>query len=410
MPGIRYWLWLAAKSEVRPKTKTVLLKHYGDPRAIFLAPRGEFEKLGLASGRDCALLEDRSLEDADRIGEKCAADGITVLTMQDAAYPRRLASIFDPPAVIFVRGCLPDMDSEAAVAIVGTRRATPYGLRTAKRLGREIVRCGGLVVSGLTKGVDAAAAEGALLAGGTCVGVFGGAIDSAWGGELALDVCRRGALVGEYPPGAAGHASYFRARNRITAGLSVAAVVVEAPEKSGALLFADEALSQGREVFAVPANVDSPASRGSNALLKDGAPPAEWGWDILEGYAERFPDRLRDMWGRDEAMRVAEDETPYKTAAEGGKNTSHGETREKKVVDKAVDVAYIDLQGQLEGLSERQLGIIAAIKTPGMHVDDIIEATGFAPAAVTAELTMLQIQGFVIQEPGKRFTLNIRQK
>ena len=130
--------------------------------------------------------------------------------------------------------------------MVGTRRATPYGLKMATRIGYELTRCGALVVSGLTSGVDAAAAEGALMAGGSCVGVLGSAIDDRrWGGSLARDVETVGAIVSEYPPGTPGNAAFFRARNRVTSGLTVACVVAEAPAKSGALLFADEALSQG---------------------------------------------------------------------------------------------------------------------------------------------------------------------
>lgn len=166
------------------------------------------------------------------------------------------------------------MDEKAAIAVVGTRRASPYGLKMAARMGYEITRCGGLVISGLTAGVDVTAAQGALMAGGSCIGVLGSPIDdTGWGGAVARDVAEVGAVISEYPPGAGRHPAGFRARNRITAGLSVAAVVVEAPRRSGALLFADEAASQGKEVFAVPANADCENAAGGLALIMDGAVP-----------------------------------------------------------------------------------------------------------------------------------------
>ena len=420
MSELRYWLWLSALTGVRPRVKQELIARFGGVRELFFSPVEELAGLDMLTGEEREALKSRRLDAALDILERCEREEIGILTIQDAAYPRRLAQIYDPPLVLYVRGRLPSVDDLAAVAIVGTRRATPYGLKMATRLGYELTRCGALVVSGLTSGVDAAAAKGALLAGGSCIGVLGSAIDDRrWGGALARDVETVGAIVSEYPPGAQGHAAFFRARNRITSGLTVACVVAEAPAKSGALLFADEALSQGREVFAVPANADAPAAAGSNALLKEGASPATDAGDVLADFYARFPS-LKDP-GREARTLPPERVIPEQEGAKQPESGADGpedgagfvklrEPRRKKGIDKPPEPEYIDLKKQLEGLSEKQLGIVNCLSAGPVHIDDIIEKTGLPAAEALSELTLLQIGGYVRQEPGKRFSLNIIQK
>lgn len=193
----------------------------------------------------------------------------------------------------------------------------------------------------------------------------------------------------------------------------MAAVVVEAPKRSGALLFADEALSQGKEVFAVPANADAENAAGGLALIKEGAQPVTGGWDVLSGFAGRFKD-LRDPGAGPKTARGLRAGPSSAYAAE---NAPEPEEREdatpplvQKDVDKPQGVEYIDLRKQLEGLTEAQLAIVTALERPSTHIDDVIDKTGLPAQEVLSELTMLQIAGLVSQEPGKRFTLNISQK
>lgn len=413
MSELKYWLWLSSLTGVRPRVKRLLIERYGGVREVYFAPRGDYAALGGLTEQECAALENKSFDTAYRIIEDCENLGVDIRTIQDADYPRRLAAIYDPPVVLYVRGRLPVVDEKAAVAVVGTRRASPYGIKMAARLGYELTRCGGLVVSGLTVGVDVTAAQGALMAGGSCIGVLGSPIDDeSWGGETARDVAAAGAVISEYPPGAKRHPAFFRARNRITAGLCVAAVVVEAPKRSGALLFADEALSQGKEVFAVPANADAENAAGGLALIKEGAQPVTGGWDVLSGFAVRFKD-LRDPG----AARKLPADCERTLSAYAAENAPEPEEREdatpplvQKDVDKPQGVEYIDLRKQLEGLTEAQLAIVTALERPSTHIDDVIDKTGLPAQEVLLELTMLQIAGLVSQEPGKRFTLNISQK
>lgn len=166
MSELKYWLWLSSLVWLRPRAKVLLINALGGARETYFAAESELKELDFLSEREVAMLSDKSLESAKKIADACESAGISILTLRDAAYPRRLAGIYDPPAVLYVRGRLPAVDELAAVAVVGTRKATPYGLKMATRLGYELTRCGGLVVSGLTAGVDSAAARGALMAGG----------------------------------------------------------------------------------------------------------------------------------------------------------------------------------------------------------------------------------------------------
>lgn len=389
---------------VRPKAKLELLEHFGGPRNLYFASEADYRAAAQLRFEELRQLSEKNLDEADSVLGLCYEKNIQIITIRDAAYPQRLQHLYDPPVVLYVRGRLPNVDDCAAVAIVGTRNATPYGERMASSLGYEIVKCGGIVVSGMTRGVDAAGAVGALRANGTCIGVSGKAIDDPFGGDLAQDIAAKGAVISEYAPGMQVPKVSFRLRNRITAGLAVATVVVEAPEKSGALLFADEAVSQGREVFAVPGNADAYNSAGTNALLKDGARPATCGWDVLCDFAPLFSGKLREFDGESPAPQPKPAE-PRETGENFGRLRG---PISKKVIDNEKTAEYIDLEDQLKDLSAVQLQIIAAMETPHIHVDDIIEKTRLPAAKVLAELTILQVQGFVRQEQGKRFSLNVR--
>lgn len=404
MAALKYWLWLA-DAAVSPRAKAALLRRYGDAQRAFFAPSGEIKATDGVGAQEAELLEARSLAESERIIAACDELGIDIITLEDRAYPVRLKNIFAPPPVLYVKGKLPPMDDFAAIAVVGTRRASAYGLKMARELAFEIIQCGGLVVSGLTDGIDAAAAEGALAALGKCVGVLGIAIDGDKT-ELSRKVCAAGgAVVSEYAPGIKPKRSYFRDRNRVTAGLAVGAVAVEAPEKSGTRLFIDEAAEQGKEIFAVPANADAYNSAGTITMLKDGAKLVTNGWDVMSEFEWRFPDSVR----RPELAEIKAMPRPANTQAEG-KTARTRRKNSKKVIDKENNKGYIDLKAQLDDLNDTQLKIIGAIDPGGTHIDDIIERTGFNAATVLAQLTFLEIKGFVGRLPGRRFLLNTARK
>ena len=413
MSSIRYWVWLSSVSAANPRARFALAEHYGDAEKAFLAPAGEYKSIPGLSANEAALFERRDLKEAECILETCRRENISILTLADAAYPRRLRNIYDPPVVLYIKGRLPDVDSIPSVSVIGTRSATPYGLKMGRDIAFEIARCGGIIVSGLTEGIDRAAARGCLLAGGCCIGVLGTAHGK--GGELRDDVMSSGALVSEYPPGAKPQNRFFRERNRVASGLSHAVCVVEAPRQSGALLFAREALEQGREIFAVPGNADAENAAGIMTLLKQGARPAARGWDVLEDFAAVYPDKLRVPDG-EKCPASAPEPVPAhaksakKEAAPKTEADSTEDASTKKEIDKESRAGYIDLHEQLKTLNEDQLQIVTTIGRGETHIDDIIEATGMSAAKVLAQLTILEIKGYIRRVAGRRVSLNITKQ
>lgn len=401
MSELQYWVWLSERLSVKPRRKIELLEAFDwDVRRLYFALEDDYRAAlpGIPAG------ELRDLREKDLSGADAALDALErldchVLTIRDANYPERLRRIYDPPAVLYLAGRMPRLDDCVSVAIAGTRKATSYGLRTASRLGAEIAACGGIVVSGLTAGIDGEAARGALQADGICIGVLGGPIDAPFASRLREAVQRRGAVVSEYAPGSRIGKTGFRARNRITAGLCLATVIVEAPEHSGALLLAEDVLSENRDLFAVPGNADAINAAGTNALLKEGAAPATCGWDVLREYVSFYPGAVRQA------------EPPASEPVETGEDFAVlRRPIRQKVIDKEKSRAYSDLQQAPADLTETQKTICAAMDQPGMQVDDIIRRSGLPAAAVLSELTMMQILGYVTQEPGKRFSLRWNSK
>lgn len=401
MSAIEYWLWLSTSAKLSPRAKAVLLKHYGSPEAMYEAPKGEITKLLGRRGEGAEVLERRDLSSALRTIDRCKMQNIEVISIDDPRYPVRLKNIYAPPHIIYVKGRLPKIDEEPAIAVIGTRNASPYGIKMGRKLGFEISKCGGVVISGLTKGIDAAGAEGALIADGKCIGVLGMPHELARG-KMVDELAVRGALISEYPPGAGVCRQFFRARNRIAAGLSIGVVVVEAPFKSGTKLFVDEAVEQGKEIFAVPGNADAENCAGTNLMLKDGAKPVTEGWDVMSEFAKLYPDKIKRSTERIPGTCVKPEQNEAVKTEKTHKDT-------KKVIDKPDTTEYIDLKKQLESLSETQLAIVSAMDREAMQVDEIIERTGLSPAKVLADLTLLQIKGCVSQQSGKRFTLNIKR-
>lgn len=426
MSTLKYWVWLSSMTGLKPRKRFELLNTFGDPEKVYFADERLLRESLSLSDSERAFVMNKSLERTNEILEKCHEDNINVISFQDVSYPQRLKNIYDPPVTLFVKGRLPAMDEQAAIGVVGTRKATPYGIKMARKMGYELTKCGGLVVTGLAEGIDSAAAEGALRAGGACVGVLGCAIDDIfpkWNDVLYGDVTLAGAIVSEYPPGDTINKKNFPERNRIISGLSLGVTIIEAPFRSGALITASLALEQGREVFAIPGNADAPNCFGSNELIRDGAQLVTSGWDVLSEFVQQFPDKITELdskktaaFNHEEQGKVSFYEAHRKEetrtiAAETGKGFAKLRVKtDRKRIDNHKKREYIDLQEQLSGLSERQLKIVSVMDEKSKHIDDIIGLTGLSAPEVLSELTILQIKGFVSQENGKRFTLNIAKR
>lgn len=414
MSTLKYWIWFSERHGLRAETRSALLEAYGDPRSVYFAADKELEEIPLRDNEK-ETLRDKSLKDAQDILRRCTELDVQIVTIQDAVYPNRLRNIYDPPQVLYVMGKLPAMDEYAAIAVVGTRKATPYGIKMGRRMGYELTKGGALVVSGLAEGVDSAGAEGALQAGGSCIGVLGTAIDQVYPSfnrRLFEDVRAVGALISEYPPGSPKQRGTFPRRNRILSGLSVGVVVIEAPIKSGSLITASRALEQGRDLFVVPGNADSPQCAGSNDLLRDCAKAVTCGNDVLCEYTHLYDNVL--LHSKTQVAIPPEIEAQRTVLAEKETKRENGfgflklrVPRKKQDEAQQMTEMTADVRSCLESLTERQLKLVAVMSKPSMHVDDIIDLSGMPAATVLAEMTMLELSGIVTQEKGKRFTLNI---
>ena len=289
-------LRLTMVSGVGPRTRKALLERFGSARAALLAGHTELCEVEGVGPKLCAKIVAAGELDVEREIAVCRDNGVDILLDTAAEYPRVLKEIHDPPGVLFVRGKLLPRDA-LAVGIVGTRHATPYGLRQAERLGASLARAGLTIVSGLARGVDAAAHRGAMSAGGRTIAVLASGVLNIYPPEhvkLAEDVVAHGAVVSESPPLVEPLAGQFPQRNRIISGLSLGVIVIEAAERSGALITARHAMEQGREVFAVPGSVESRTSRGCHRLLRDGATLVESADDVLEALGPLVETAQRD--------------------------------------------------------------------------------------------------------------------
>ncbi len=278
-------LRLCLVSGVGPRTRKSLLERFGTSRAVLAAPMDQLRDVqGVGPKLANAIADARREIDAEAEIALCREHGIAIVTDADADYPRALREIHDPPGVLFVRGELRPNDA-LAVGIVGTRHGTQYGLRQAERFAAGLARAGFTIVSGLARGIDAAAHRGAMEAGGRTVAVLASGVMNIYPPEhdrLAAEVALHGALLSESPPHAQPMSGAFPQRNRIISGMSLGVIVVEAAERSGALITARHAMEQGREVFAIPGNVDGRACRGCHQLIRDGARLIESPDDVIE--------------------------------------------------------------------------------------------------------------------------------
>ena len=390
MSSLKYWIWLSSVEGLTNLSRLRLLAQFGSPESVYFAPPEELAHVeGLSRGQ-AALLKNRSMEEANRILGECERLGLRVLTLQDAEYPARLKNIFDPPTLLYVRGRLPAVDEEVTIAMVGTRDATPYGLRAAEKISYGLGKQGAVVVSGMAEGIDAASLRGALRAGGRVISVLGCGIDVIYPSEnryLYEDVAAAGTLISEYAPGVEPKGSHFPVRNRIIAGLALGTVVVEAKERSGALITAHTALEQGRDVFAVPGGIDAEHSRGCNRLIRDGAELVTEAWDILREYQAVYPGKVEEKTF----------ETPAQLGYQARQKQEEQRRQEEKPVLRMVDPAELSL-------SDDQCAVLRVLPTEdALQADDVIDATELTARRVLSALTVLVMDGLAEEESGKRF-------
>jgi len=378
MESVKYWLWLSMRPGIGFAKVKKLLNIFGSADEVYKASERDYFDIETINRENIKSLSDKDLKNVNKILTDCDEAGCRIISFQDCEYPERLKNIYDPPLILYIKGKMPDVDHEPVVGAVGTRKCTPYGIINAESTGYKLSKSGIIVVTGLAKGVDTAATEGALRGGTAVIGVIGSGLDIIYPAEnkqLFTDVIDNGAVISEYPPGTRALHHHFPARNRIISGLSLGIAVIEAPKKSGALITAARALEQGRDVFVLPGNVDAAACEGSNRLLREGAIPFMSGDDIIDEYIELYPDKIK---------------TP--------------ETDEtKKPFDNNSKVDYIGLGNFFGKLAGDEMIIAKSIGTESLCIDEIIIETMLPAQKVSAVLTMLEISGYVRRDDSGRW-------
>lgn len=358
---LKSWLALSTVPKVGAVRFISLVKHFGSPEAVLSAPEKEladFPDVGPIIASNIKTKVDWMV--AEKQVELMKRHKVRLLTFKDEAYPENLKSIYDPPPFLFIRGEIKEEDKNA-IAIVGSRAASPYGKQTAERIGRELAKRGITIVSGLAWGIDSIGHQAALKENSRTIAVFGSGLDVIYppqNGKLVEGIIQNGAIISEFFLGTKPEKQNFPKRNRLISGLSLGVVIIEAGSKSGALLTAGHALEQNREVFAVPGNIGAKTSEGTNRLIKEGAKLVTSVEDILE-----------------ELKMVA----PLQQKEKG------------------------KIQKELSQLSEIEKNIYNFIRDEPHHIDKIAQNTNVSTSQVLSALLSLELKGFIKQLSGKMF-------
>ena len=390
-----YWLWFHLLTGLTVSQKRALLEYFHDPEQLYRATESAYRTAVQLPEEGYTALSDKELKNARALAAECSQKRIGIVTIGDSGYPARLRQIPDAPLVLYYRGRLPNWEAYPAIGIVGTRKASGYGLQIAEKMGAQIAACGGMVVSGAADGIDSAAMKQALLQGEPVVGVLGFGADVVYPAssrKLFAQLEEKGCLISEYPPGTPGYKWNFPQRNRLISGISHGVLVVEAPERSGALITARHAMEQGREVFVVPGNINSDTSAGSNNLLREGATAVFEGYDILREYASRFPGQIRKAEPKEiTQIPEKEEKIPTKPA--------------KKPIDNREVTQYSVLNSGASTLTEEEKTLLSHLTPKIEGVDEVIARSGMETAKALSVLTKLSLKGMVKHHPGKCISL-----
>ncbi len=387
---LQYWIWLSTRKYLSCERQLKLLERFGSPQEVFLADADALKAALDLKPRELASLCEKDLTAADAILARCDEKRVSVLTWQDACYPERLKNIANPPLILYYEGTFPMLDEQVSVAVVGSRRASAYGLMHAKRLGYQLGRSRIVVVSGGARGADTQALLGAMTAGYPVIAVLGCGTDVVYPAEnkiLFEDIRKHGCLISEYPPGTPPLGEHFPVRNRILCGLCQGVLVVEAPKESGAMITARLALDEGRDVFTIPANLGVDSATGNLSLLKSGAILVESSYDILKEYAGRYA-------GLDTSYEPAA-APPDRVEAEARPPAPASDGPSKKALEEAIKT-----------VSEDEATLLRLLADGPLDADSIIERSSIQSGQVSGTVTLLEIRGYLKRYPGHRFGLS----
>ncbi len=433
------WIWLSEGCGAGSTDVFSLVSRTSNIDDIYKMDYETYISFGV-SERTAERLCDKSLEEAYSISQWCTRNSVGILTFGDEKFPMTLRSLKNPPCVLYYLGALPNFNEALLISVVGTRKMSEYGMKSAYKIAYELAGAGAVIVSGMALGIDGVAACASLAAGGRTVAVLGCGIDVVYPKEhekLKGIIAERGAVITEYSPSTKPHGYHFPVRNRIISGLSVGTLVVDAPEGSGALITAKNAIIQGKDLYAVPGNIDGQNTQGTNALIRDGATAVLSGRDIVKNYSYLYratvnlqklaaaesssdfdPSCLLSMGvsmrtsvpAREEMQNDrmhAENETlnTHIRKFEGFTSKEKKKTEKKAKAtpapkQKTAEGVGDDSQKALEALSERQRAIFSEMPMDKPVTVDFFVNMGFSMGEVMATLTVLEIRGLVSSLPG----------
>jgi DNA processing protein len=384
------WLALRMTPGLGTRRTTLLLERFRTPASIFRADAGELEAAGLSGAVARSVASGCGFDEAATQQQKVREAGACLVTLGDARYPELLRRIFDPPPLLFARGCV-DLLSSVGIGVVGTRHPTPYGVAAAERLAGDLARAGMTITSGMARGIDSVAHKAALAVGGSTIAVLGCGVDIVYPSEnrkLAAEIVAKGLIVSEFPMGSVAFPQNFPIRNRVISGLSYGILVVEGAQYSGSGITARLAIDQGREVFSVPGNITSKMSWGPNLLIKQGAKLVQDWNDVVVDLPQPAQRRLIDE-GRQRLM-------------DQGFAGVVGNSTETSGVSGASDSAEAHLAQPHQQVARR---VLAELKPDqAMQLDNLLEKLeGCSPSEVIPALFELEILGLVKQLPGRNF-------
>jgi len=437
------WIWLSEKCGQGSSEVLTLVEKFASIDEIYDADYDKYSELGI-SEHLAETLCDKALDNAQKIINYCQSAGVGLLTYDGYDYPTSLRSLKNPPVVLYYMGTLPNFNRSLCISIVGTRKMSEYGMRAAYKISYEVASAGAIVVSGMALGIDGIASCAAIAAKGKTIAVLGCGIDVVYPKEhekLESIIKQNGAVITEYPPSTEPRGSNFPMRNRIISGLSQGTVVVDADKGSGALITAKNAILQGKDIYAVPANIDADNSSGTNMLIRDGAQAVMCGNDIIRNYMFIYRDRLdvQKMISAEAhsefdgnvvksmgvAVRVytptAQKQGGFESLhkAEGRKRSPYARKESKRTEpakanneDKTDQIKHHeappspqkssgdDSAKVLEKLTEKQRRVFDEMPLDRAVTVDYLTKTGFTLGEVISALTVLEIKGLVSSLPG----------
>ena len=444
MDNLIKWTWLSLKLGAASPVFPVLYGKMGDIEAIYGADYDAYVNAEIGE-KYAELLADKNLSYAREIVSYCAKYNVQILTYDDGKYPKTLRSLKNPPVLLYVAGKLPDLNHNLCISVVGTRRMSEYGMRHAYKISYEMASAGAVIVSGMALGIDGIASCGAIAAGGKTIAVLGCGIDVVYPREhatLEKIIMHNGAVITEYPPSTKPQGVNFPIRNRIISGLSQGTLVVDADIKSGAMITAKEAIIQGRDIYAVPGNIDGRNTLGTNSLIRDGAQAVLCGRDVIQNYTYIYRDTLnlsnlakaeknsdidlravRDMEvsvrhysekSDDENIPAKLPEMPNKARREKKLEAENSSKIEQRVepakraektenkTDKPKEEAYASDASQkiIDSLNDKQRAVFDEIPLDKPITVDGLMKLGFTMGEIMSSLTILEIKGLISSLPG----------